>query len=284
MSAELFDKLSLKTEELEANKKKITFAVSPERLREGVVHAYNKTKSKFNIPGFRKGKAPRQIIEMQYGKEIFYPDAVDHLLDEAYEAVMEEAGIDVAGRPEADVESMSVEEGVVFIIEVYTRPKAKVGKYKKLTYTEPDLSATDEEIDERITQARERNSRLVSAPDHVAAIDDVVTLDYEGSIDGVPFDGGKGENFDLTLGSNTFIAGFEDQLVGAVIDEERDVNVSFPEEYHAPELAGKPAVFKCVIKDIRRKELPELNDDFAQDVSEFDTFAEYRESVVKEVA
>jgi len=283
MNAELFDKSSLKTEELEKNRQRVKFTIGPERFAEGVTHAYSKTKSRFNISGFRKGKAPKQIIEMQYGKEIFYPDAVDFLLDEAYELVIDASGLEVVGRPEADVESVSAEDGVVYTIDVYTRPKAKVGKYKGLTYEEADVTPTDEEIDERIEQVRERNARLVSISDRPAEIEDIVTLDYEGTIDGVPFDGGTAENFELTLGSNTFIEGFENQLVGADIDEERDINVTFPTEYHALDLAGKPAVFKCVIKDIRHKELPELNDDFAQDVSEFDTFAEYRDSVAAEI-
>lgn len=283
MSADLFDKKSLQTEELETNKQKIKFVVGPERFSEGITHAYNKTKSRFNIPGFRKGKVPKQIIEMQYGKEVFYPDAVDYLLDQAYESVIDESGLEVVGRPEADIESVSAEDGVVFTVEVYTRPKAEVIQYKKLTYNETDTTPADSEIDERIEQAREKNARLVSISDRPAEIDDNVTLDYEGTIDGVPFEGGASEDFGLTLGSNTFIEGFENQLVGASIGEELDVNVVFPDEYHAPELAGKPAVFKCLIKDIRRQERPELNDDFAQDVSEFDTFNEYRDSVAAEI-
>ena len=283
MSAELFDKKSLQIETLETNKQKITFAVSPERFKEGVVHSYNKTKSRFNIPGFRKGKAPRQIIEMQYGKEIFFPDAVDYLLDEAYESVINESGLDIVGRAEADIESISAEDGVVFIIEAYTRPFAEVGDYKKLTYNEVDITPTDDEINERIEQTREKNGRLVSISGRPAEIGDIVTIDYEGSIDGIPFEGGSNEDYDLTLGSSTFIEGFENQLVGAAIDDELEVFVTFPSDYDATELAGRPAVFKCLIKDIRSKELPPLNDDFAQDVSEFDTFDEYYDSVAAEI-
>jgi len=283
MVVELFDKKSLQVEALETNKQRVRFSIGPERFREGIVHAYNKTRSRFNISGFRKGKAPRKIIEMQYGKEIFYSDAVDYLLDNAYESIIDESGLDVVGRPEAEVESISAEGGVVITIDAYTKPKAKVCNYKGITFNEIDITVTDEEIEERIEQTRDKNSRLVSVSDSPAEIDDVVTIDYKGSIGGIPFDGGTSENYDLTLGSNTFIEGFENQLVGSLIQEEREVYVTFPNDYHDPALSGKQAVFKCSIKDIRRRELPELNDDFAQDVSEFDTFFEYRDSVTAEI-
>ena len=283
MGAELFDKKSLQTEEIDTNRQRVKFVIGPERFREGVVYAYNKTRSRFNIPGFRKGKAPRQIIEMQYGKEIFYHDAVEYLLDAAFESVIDESGLDVVGTPEADVDDISTKDGVAFTIYLYTRPIAKVSKYKGLAYNEIAVTVTDAEVDERIEQTRDRNSRLVSLSDHPAEIDDIVTLDYQGSMNGVMISGGTSESYDLTLGSGTFIEEFENQLIGARIGEERDVYVTFPDDYHVSEIAGKPAVFKCVIKYIRRKELPELNDDFAQDVSEFDTFAEYRDSVAAEI-
>ena len=267
----------IKAEKTEKNLYTLEFSVDKAKFDQAVNNAYRKQVKKINIPGFRPGKAPRHIIEKMYGTGFFYEDAFNEVLPEAYEEAITASGIEAVGRPDIDVKS--VEDGVVFIAKVYVKPEVKIEGYSGIEVEKHVHTVSNAEIENEINMLRERNAREVNVTDRAAEMGDTATIDYEGFCDGVAFDGGKGENHPLELGSGAFIPGFEEQVAGHNIGEEFDVNVTFPTEYHAAELAGKEAVFKCTIHAITKKELPELDDEFAKDVSEFDTFAEYRADV-----
>ena len=268
----------LKSEKAEKSTVKIEFSVEKSVFDAAVEKVYRKQVKKINVPGFRPGKAPRAMIEKMYGAGVFYEDAINDLIPENYEAALKEAGIEPVGQPEIDVVSID-ENGLVLSAIVPVKPECKIEGYKGIEVEKDTVEVTDEEIDKEINIVRERNSREIEVTDAAAEMGNVTKIDFEGFVDGVAFEGGKGEDYSLKLGSGSFIPGFEEQVAGHVIGEEFDVNVTFPEEYHAEELAGKPAVFKVTIKSIEKIELPELDDDFAKDVSEFDTFAEYREDM-----
>ena len=271
--------MSVQVEKLEKNMAKLTVEVPAENVEKAIQGAYNKMKKSINIPGFRKGKAPRQLIEKMYGKEVFYNDAIDAMLPSAYSDAVEECGEEIVSHPQIDVVQIESGKPFVFTATVAVKPAVELGEYKGIQVEKAPIEVKDEEIEAQITKEREATSRTVTVDDRAVAQGDIVTLDFEGFVDGVAFEGGKGENYDLTIGSNTFIPGFEDQLVGAEIGKELDVNVTFPEEYGAKELAGKAAVFKCKVNGIKVKELPAVDDEFAQEVSEFDTLDEYKADI-----
>lgn len=275
--------MAVKTEQVEKNLVKLTFEVSREKFEEGINESYKKNKSKFNIPGFRKGKVSKAIVEKYYTEAVFYDDAINYVLPEAYDAAVKEAELDVVAKPEIDVEEIKKGEPVVFTALVTTKPEVKLGKYKGIEIDKIENNVTDEDIDKDLEATRARNARIISVDDRAVEKGDIAVIDFEGFCDGVAFDGGKGENYELEIGSNTFIPGFEDQVIGAKLEEDIDVNVTFPEEYHVADLAGKPAVFKVKVHEIKYKELPELDDDFASEVSEFETLAEYRDSIKKKL-
>lgn len=271
--------MAVKFEEVEKNLQKLTFEVSVDDFEKAIDRAYKKNKNKFNIPGFRKGKAPKAIVIKNYTKAVFYDDALNDVLPDAYEAALKESGLDVVARPEFDVEEIKDGEPVVFTALVTTKPEVKLGDYKGIEVEKVDYTVTDEDVDKDIESVRARNARVVTVDDRAVKSGDIAVIDFEGFVDDVPFEGGKGENYELEIGSNTFIPGFEDQIIGANVDDLIDVNVTFPEEYHADELKGKPAVFKVKVNEIKVRELPELDDDFASEVSEFDTLADYKADV-----
>ena len=270
-------------EKLENSMVSFEFSVSAEEFENAVQKAYKKNVGRINVQGFRKGKAPRAIIERYYGKEIFYEDAVNIVLPDAYDKAIADNNIEAVAQPEIDVKELSAETGVVFTAKVTVKPEFELGTYKGIEVAKVTHRTTEKEINAEIERVRERNARLVSVEDRAAALNDTVNIDFEGFADGVAFPGGKGEGFDLVLGSGQFIPGFEEQLVGKNIGDEVDVNVTFPKEYHAEDLKGKDALFKVKINGIKVKELPELDDEFAKDVSEFDTFAEYKADVTKKL-
>ena len=263
---------------------KLTIEVAEDVFEKAVEEAYQRNKNKLSVPGFRKGKVPRKMLEQMYGREIFYEDAANIVIPSEYAKAVDECTEDIVSQPEIGVEQLEAGKPFIFTAEVALKPEVTLGKYKGIEVEKADLEVSDEEVNEAIDREREQNARTVSVEDRAVKSGDVVTLDFEGFVDGVAFDGGKGENYPLTIGSNTFIPGFEDQLIGAEIDKETEVNVTFPEDYQAEELAGKPALFKCTVKEIKEKELPELDDEFASEVSEFDTLAEYKEDVKKNLA
>lgn len=271
--------MAVKCEEVEKNLSKLTFEVSAEDFEKAIDEVYKKNKSKFNIPGFRKGKAPKAVVIKYYTKAVFYDDALNSVLPGAYEEALKESGLDVVARPEFDVEEIKEGEPVVFTALVTTRPEVKLGEYKGIKVPKIDYNVSDEDVDKDIEATQKRNARLVSVDDRAVENGDIAVIDFEGFVDGIAFEGGKGEDYELEIGSNTFIPGFEDQLIGANVNDLVDVNVTFPEEYHAEELKGKEAVFKVTVKEIKVRELPELDDDFASEVSEFDTMDEYRADV-----
>lgn len=271
--------MSVQVEKLEKNMAKLTVEVPAEDVEKAIQGAYQKTKKSINIPGFRKGKAPRQLIEKMYGKEVFYSDAVDAMLPKAYSDAVEECGEEIVSYPKIDVVQIESGKPFIFTAEVAVKPAVTLGEYKGIQVEKAPIEVTDEEIEAQVNKEREANSRTVTVEDRAVQKGDIATIDFEGFVDGVAFDGGKGENYDLEIGSNTFIPGFEDQLVGAEIGKELDVKVTFPEEYGAKELAGKEAVFKCKVNGIKVKELPEADDEFAQEVSEFDTLDEYKADI-----
>ena len=275
--------MNVQVEDLGKNMVKLTVEVEAETVDAAIKSAYNKQKNKIAIPGFRKGKVPQAMIEKMYGPEIFYEDAVNHMLQTQYPAAVEESGVDVVSRPNIDVTQIKKGEPFIFTAEVAKRPEVTLGKYNGVTVTKIDTSVTDEEVDTEIETQRNANARTVTITDRPVKEGDTAVIDFEGFVDGVAFEGGKGENHPLEIGSHSFIDTFEDQLVGKNTGDEVEVNVTFPEQYQAEELAGKPATFKVKINEIRAKELPELNDEFVQDVSEFDTMAEYREDVKKKL-
>lgn len=271
--------MSVQVEQLEKNMAKLTIEVPAEELEKAIQSAYMKQKGKISLPGFRKGKVPRHMIEKMYGVEIFFEDAANELISQEYPKAMEESGLDIVSRPTVDVEQIEKGKPFIFTAEVAVKPEVTLGKYMGVQVTKIDTSVTDEEIEEEINKERENNARTVTVEDRPVADGDTAVIDFEGFVDDEPFEGGKGENHSLVIGSHSFIDTFEEQLIGKNTGDELEVKVTFPEEYHAEELAGKPAVFKVKINEIKAKELPELDDDFAQDVSEFDTLKEYQESV-----
>ncbi|MBR4831250.1 MAG: trigger factor [Butyrivibrio sp.] len=271
--------MSVTVEKLEKSMAKLKIEVSAEQLEKAIQKAYEKNKNKIQLPGFRKGKAPRKMIEQMYGKGVFYEDAANELIEEEYPKAVEECGEDVVSSPKIDVEQLEAGKDFVFTAEVALKPPVKLGKYKGVEVEKMDIDVTDKDVDAEIDKQRSTNARTIEVTDRAVQKDDIVTLDFEGFVDGVAFQGGKGTDYPLTIGSGSFIPGFEDQLIGFEIGKEGDVNVTFPKDYQAEELAGKDATFKCTIKAIKAKELPELNDEFASDVSDFDTLAEYKEDV-----
>ena len=273
--------MSLQVEQLEGNMAKLTIEASAEDFEQAIEKAYQKSKNKLSIPGFRKGKVPRKMLEQMYGKEIFYEDAANIVIPPTYAKAVDECTEEIVSHPTIDIVQAEAGKPFIFTAEVALKPEVTLGRYKGIEVEKADLSVTDEEIDAAIDKERENNARTISIEDRAVKDGDMTVLDFEGFVDGETFEGGKGENYPLTIGSNTFIPGFEEQLIGAEIDKEVEVNVTFPEDYQASELAGKPAVFKCTIREIKEKELPELDDEFASEVSEFDTLAEYREDVKK---
>ena len=271
--------MSLQVENLEKNMAKLTIEASAKDFEAALEKAYQKNKNKINVQGFRKGKAPRSIIEKMYGASIFYEDAANELIPEAYEKAAEESGLEIVSRPDIDVVQIEKGQPFIFTAEVAVKPEVTLGSYKGIEVEKKEAEVTEDEIMAQINKEREQNSRTITVEDRAVQDGDIAVIDYEGFVDGVPFEGGKGENHSLTIGSHSFIDTFEEQLIGKAAGEEAEVNVTFPEEYHAAELAGKPALFKVTVKEIKVKELPELEDDFAQDVSEFDTLDEYKESI-----
>ncbi len=275
--------MAVKTEEIEKNLSKITFEVSAEEFAKAINEVYKKNVGKFNIPGFRKGKAPKAIIEKYYTEAVFYDEAINKVLPPAYESAVKESELDIVAKPEIDVEEIKKGEPVVFTALVTTKPDVELGEYKGIEIEKVDYTVSDEDVDKDIEASRMKNARLVSVDDRAVESGDIAVIDFEGFVDDVPFEGGKGESYELEIGSNTFIPGFEDQLIGAKPEEQVDVKVTFPEEYHAENLAGKDAVFKCVVHEIKVRELPELDDDFASEVSEFDTMDEFKADVRKKL-
>ena len=265
-------------EKIEKNKVKLTFSVDAARFEEGMQYSYNKNKGNIAVQGFRKGKAPRKLIEAQYGKAVFYDDAINFVMPEAYETAVKENNLDVVSRPEIDVTAID-ENGVSYTAEVYTKPEVKLGEYKGLKYTKMDEEPTDEEIDAELKKEQEKNARIVTVTDRPVQDGDIATIDFKGFMDGEAFEGGEGKDFDLEIGSHSFIDTFEDQLVGKNVGDDVEVNVTFPENYGQASLAGKPAKFEVEIKDIKVKELPELNDEFVQDTTEFENLNEYKNEI-----
>ena len=268
--------MSCKVENLEKNMAKLTIEVSAEEFEKACEKAYQKNKNKINVQGFRKGKASRSVIEKMYGAAIFYEDAANELIPDAYAEAAKESGLDIVSRPELDVIQIEKGKSFIFTAEVAVKPEVELGTYKGVEVEKAPVEVTDAELDAELNRVREQNARMITVDDRAVADGDLANIDYEGFCDGVPFAGGKDEGYDLAIGSHSFIDTFEEQLIGKNIGDEVEVNVTFPTEYHAAELAGKPAMFKVKVNGIKVKELPELDDDFAQDVSEFDTLDEYK--------
>ncbi|WP_035793679.1 trigger factor [Butyrivibrio sp. AE3006] len=275
--------MSVSVEKLEKSMAKLTIEVAAADFDKAIDKVFNKQKSKIQIPGFRKGKAPRHMIERMYGKEIFFEDAANELINQEYPKAVDECGEDVVSNPDIDVTQIEAGKPFIFTATVALKPEVKLGKYKGVSVEKADTEVTEDEIKAEIDQERSRNARTIEVTDRKVQNDDIVTLDFEGFVDGVAFEGGKGTDYPLTIGSGSFIPGFEEQLVGFEIGQEGEVNVKFPEDYHSEDLAGKDATFKCTVKGIKVRELPELNDEFASDVSEFETVAEYKEDVKKKL-
>ena len=271
--------MSLQVENLEHNMAKVTIEVEAAKLDNAIKQAFNKKKGQFNVPGFRKGKAPRKMIEQMYGKGVFLEDAVNALIPEHYSKALAECELEIVSQPTIDITQAEPGKAFIFTAEVAVKPEVTLGDYKGVEVPKTEITVTDEDVEAELKKEQEKNSRTISVEDRAAQLNDIVTIDFEGSVDGVPFDGGQATEYPLTLGSNTFIPGFEEQLVGAKVGDDVDVKVTFPEEYQAKELAGKEAIFKCAVKKIEAKELPALDDDFAKDVSEFDTLDEYKKEI-----
>ena len=275
--------MSLQVEKLEKNMAKLTIEVSAEDLEKAMQAAYQKAKGRITLPGFRKGKAPRKMIEQMYGKGIFLEDAANALIPEHYSKALEECDLEIVSQPEIDVTQAEPGKAFIFTAEVAVKPEVTLGEYKGVEVPKSETEVTDEDVEAELKKEQEKNSRTVTVEDRGAENGDITTIDFEGFVDGEAFEGGKGTDYPLTLGSNSFIPGFEDQLVGSKAGDHVEVKVTFPEEYQAKELAGKEAVFQCDVKKIETKEVPELDDEFAKDVSEFDTLAEYKEDVKKKL-
>ena len=271
--------MSLQVEKLEKNMAKLTIEVPASELEKALQSAYMKQKNKISLPGFRKGKVPRQMIEKMYGAEIFYDDAANALIPKAYADAYDECELDIVSRPEIDVVQIEKGKNFIFTATVATKPEVTLGEYKGLEVDKVSTRVTQKEVDAKIQEEAEKNARTITVEDRAVQDGDEVVLDFEGFVDGVAFEGGKGENYPLTIGSGSFIPGFEEQLVGAETEKEVEVKVTFPEDYHAEDLKGKEAVFKCTVHEIKAKELPEIDDEFAAEVSEFDTLEEYKADV-----
>ena len=271
--------MSLQVEKLEKNMAKLTVEVPAEQFEKALTTAFNKNKSRFNIPGFRKGKAPQAMVEKMYGVEVLYEDAINEALDATYGDAVTESELDVVSRPEIDVVQVEKGKELIYTATVAVKPEVTLGEYKGIEVEKASAEVSDEDIEAELKKVQEQNSRLITVEDRAVEDGNQTVVDFEGFVDGTPFEGGKGEDYPLTIGSHSFIDTFEEQLIGKNIGEECEVNVTFPEEYHAKELAGKPAVFKVTVKEIKRKELPELNDEFAGEVSEFETLEEYKNDV-----
>ena len=275
--------MSLQVEKLEHNMAKLTVEVAAEDVEKALQAAYLKQRKQINIPGFRKGKVPRQMIEKMYGPEVFYDEAANNMILDAYAKAYDESELDIVSQPKIEVVQMEKGKPFIFTAEVATKPEVTLGDYKGLKVDKVSTRVTQKEVDEEIEKERERNARTIEVTDRAVQDKDEVTLDFEGFVDGVAFEGGKGEDYPLTIGSGSFIPGFEEQLIGAEIDKEVEVNVTFPKEYHSEELAGKDATFKCTVHTIKAKELPELDDEFASEVSECETMDAYRAEVKKNI-
>ena len=272
--------MSIKIEKTEKNNElKLEFTIESKKFDEGMKKVYAKSARYFNIPGFRKGKAPMAMVEKQYGPEIFYEDTFNEIVPEEYERELKENNIDAVSRPEIEIKQMGKGKDLIFTAIVQTKPDVKLGKYKGIQLKKIEYNVTDEDIEHELGHMADRNSRLVTVEDRAVENGDITVIDFEGFVDGKAFEGGKAENHELTIGSNTFIPGFEDQIIGMKTGEEKDINVKFPEEYFSEELKGKDATFKVKLHEIKKKELPELNDDFAKDTSEFDTLDELKKSI-----
>ena len=275
--------MSVQGENLEKNTAKLTIEVPAEKFEEAVQHSYNKNKGKFNIPGFRKGKAPFNMIKKMYGVGVFYEDAVDEVIDASYPDAAKESGLEIVSRPSISIEEIEEGKAFVYTAVVAVKPEVTLGEYKGVEVQKTKSEVTEEDIETEIKRAREKNSRLITVEDRGIEDGDQVTIDFDGSVDGKRFEGGKAEDYPLTIGSHTFIDNFEEQLIGKTTGEECEVNVTFPAEYHVEELKNKPAVFKVKVKEIQRKELPEANDDFASEVSDFDTMEEYKKDLTEKL-
>lgn len=273
--------MSLQVEKLENNTAKLTIEVAAEEFEQAIQAAYKKNKNKFNIPGFRKGKVPYAMVEKMYGAAVFYEDAANDIIPKAYADAAAESELEIVARPEINVTQIEKGKPFIFEAEVTLKPEIKLGKYKGVKVEAMDTTVTDEDVQAELDKVKEQNARLVAADDKAVEDGDQTTIDFEGFVDGVAFEGGKGEDYPLTIGSHSFIDNFEEQLIGKKVGEEVEVNVTFPEDYQAEELAGKPAMFKVTVKEIKVKEYPEVDDDFAQDVSEFDTLDEYKADIRK---
>lgn len=271
--------MSLQVEKLEKNMAKLTIEVPADDLEKALQSAYMKQKNKISLPGFRKGKVPRQMIEKMYGAEIFYDDAANELIPKAYAEAYDEAELDIVSRPQINVVQIEKGKPFIFTADVATKPEVTLGEYKGLEIEKVSTRVTQKEVDAKIQEEAEKNARTITVTDRPVQDGDEVILDFEGFVDGVAFEGGKGENYPLTIGSGSFIPGFEEQLVGAEAEKEMEVKVTFPEDYHAEDLKGKEAVFKCTVHEIKAKELPEIDDEFAAEVSEFDTLEEYKADI-----
>lgn len=277
--------MSFKVEQLEEkNMVKLVIEATAEEFEAGLNTAYNKSKSKINVPGFRKGKAPRKIIEQLYGQEVFFEDAANAIIPDAYAKACIESELDIVSQPKISVTQLEKGKPFVFEAEVAVRPEVELGNYKGVEVSKVDTEATDADVEEEIKKVAEQNSRTITVEDRAVKDGDMTVIDFEGFIDGEAFEGGKGENYPLTIGSHSFIDNFEDQIIGMNIGDEKEINVTFPEDYHAEEIKGKPATFKVSVKEIKEKQLPDIDDDFAQDVSDFDTLDEYKADLKKKIA
>lgn len=277
--------MSFKVEQLEEkNMVKLVIEASAEEFEAGLNAAYNKNKNKISVPGFRKGKAPRKMIEQLYGSQIFFEDAANEIIPDAYADAAKESGLDIVSQPKVSIEQLEAGKPFIFAAEVAVRPEVELGEYKGVEVTKADAEVTDADVEEELKKVQDQNSRTVSVEDRAVKDGDMTVIDFEGFIDGEAFEGGKGENYPLTIGSHSFIDTFEEQMIGMNIGEEKELNVTFPEDYHAENLKGKPATFKVTVMEIKEKQLPELDDDFAQDVSDFDTLAEYKDDLKKKIA
>ena len=275
--------MSVQVENLEKNTAKLTIEVPAEKFEEAVQHSYNKNKGKFNIPGFRKGKAPFNMIKKMYGVGVFYEDAVDEVIDASYPDAAKESGLEIVSRPAVSIEQIEEGKSFIYTAKVAVKPEVTLGQYKGVEVQKTKSDVTEEDIETEIKRAREKNSRLITVEDRGVEDGDQVTIDFDGSVDGKRFEGGKAEDYPLTIGSHTFIDNFGEQLIGKKTGEECEVNVTFPAEYHVEELKNKPAVFKVKVKEIQRKELPEANDEFASEVSDFDTMEEYKKDLTEKL-
>lgn len=276
--------MSLQVENLEKNMAKLTVEVPSEEFEKALTKAYNKNKGRFNIPGFRKGKAPQAMVEKMYGAGVLYEDAINEALDATYGDAAKESGLDIVSRPEIGIEQVEKGKNLIYTATVAVKPEVTLGEYKGVEVTKAVAEVTDEDIEAELKKVQEQNSRLITVEDRAVEDGDQTVIDFEGFVDGKPFEGGKGEDYPLTIGSHSFIDTFEEQLIGKNIGEACDINVTFPNEYHSTELAGKAALFKVTVKEIKKKELPELNDEFAGEVSEFETLEEYKKDIKEKTA